>query len=158
MHIFLNKRMFGSQNHICHTESRIGARCKDGQLFTGELKIEFSTFRTANPVNLLRFNTINKIEICQIINQSVGIFCDGNHPLFFVFAHNLSPATFTTPVDNLFVCKTDFTTRTPVNGNFIFIGKTVLVKLKKHPLCPFVIFGRRCINYAVPVKGKTKRF
>ena len=114
--------------------------------------------RTSNPVYLLRLNSVNKINVFQIINQAVGIFCNGNHPLFFVFAYHFGPAAFATPVDDFFVCQADFTGRTPVDCNFRFVGQPLFIKFQEHPLRPFVIFRVAGIEASVPVERKTDGF
>ena len=166
VHQFFNIGMFRRQNHIGNTKSRIRARGENRQLaaaqirsvFPGQAKIKFGSFRTADPVDLRAFNPVNKIQVFQIINQAVGIFGNRNHPLFFVFAHDLGAAAFAAAVDNLFVSQTHLAGRAPVNRNFVFIGQPLFKELDKHPLGPFVICRGRSINAAVPVKTESQRF
>ena len=158
-------RMLRSQNHIGHAKSGIRTGRKYGQFFTGQFgavavgqsEIELCPFRTSDPVNLLRFNPVNKIQVLQIVNQTVGIFGNRHHPLLFVLAYNLRSATLATAVDNFFVCQPYFAARTPVNGHFVFIGQTLFKQFDKHPLRPFVIFRITGGNATVPVKTETDR-
>ena len=149
--------MFRRQNHIGHAESRIGTGRKDRQLFIAEFKIKLSAFGTSDPVNLLRLDSLDKINVIQIFNQPVGIFGDCNHPLFFVFADDFGAAAFAAAVDDFFVSQAGFAVRTPVNGDFIFISQPFFKEFYKHPLRPFIIFGLGRINAAIPVKTKTDR-
>ena len=154
------------QNHIGNAESRIRTGRENGQLFVtqrravivGQAEVKLGAFRTADPVNLLRFDAVNKIQPVQIVDQTVGVFGNRNHPLFFVFAHHLRAAALAAAVDNLFVGQADLAGRAPVDGNFVFIGQSLFKELDEHPLCPLEIFRRRGVNTSVPVKTEAKRF
>ena len=155
--------MLRRHNHISHAKCRIRTRCKHlhlfvqcGSVFPTQLKIEFSTLRTSNPIDLLRLNSINKVKVVQIINQSVGIFGNRHHPLLFVFAHHLRSAAFATAINHFFVSQAHFARRAPVNGDFIFISQPFFKQLNKHPLRPLIILRVASRYTSVPVKAKAE--
>ena len=158
--------MLRRQNHIGNAESCVRTGRENGQLFVAQrraiivsqAKVKLGTFRAADPVNLLRLDAVNKIQPVQIINQTIGVFGNRNHPLFFVFAYHLCAAALAAAIYNFLVSQTCLTGRAPVDGNFVFIGQSLFKELDEHPLRPLEIFRRRGIDTPIPVKTETERF
>ncbi len=158
IHVFPHKLMLRRQNHISYAESGIWPRRKHSQFVIAEFKVKLGAFRTTDPVNLLRLDAVDKIQIVQIVNQAVGVFGNRDHPLFFILAYDLRAAAFATAVDNFFVGQADFAGRTPVDGYFVFVGQTFFEEFDKHPLRPFVIFRIAGADTSVPIETKAERF
>ena len=119
--------MLRRDNHICNAIHRI--RTSGINLYCVACcgsKFGLYTCGTANPVSLLCFYTFRIVYQIQIINQTLCILCNFQHPLRFCLTHNLTSAAFTTTVYYLFICKHTLARSTPVYSHFFFISKTVL--------------------------------
>ena len=158
--------MLRCQHHVSDAESGVRPGGENRQFsvrqrisfLVGQTEIQLGTFRTADPVDLLRLDPVDEIQFVQVFNQSIGIFGNRNHPLFFVLAHHFGTAALAAAVDHFFVGQSHFAGRTPVDGNLVLIGQTFFKKLDKHPLRPFVIFRITGGYAAVPVKAEADRF
>ena len=122
--------MFRRHNGICSTEQGISTGCKNFKLIAqSSFKEKLCAVRSAYPVSLLSFYSINKIKIIKTVKQTIRILCYFKHPLAFIFMNNFTSATLTNAVYYLFICKNAFAGSTPVYRHFFFICKTVFKKL-----------------------------
>ena len=144
--------------HICSTVECVGTGGINRKCIACCcLKINLGTRTSANPVFLLSLYTVGIINKVKVIDKSVGILGDFEHPLRLYFVNNFTSAAFANTVYNLFVCKYAFTGSTPVYIHFFFIGKAVFEELNKNPLSPLVIIRVSCIYLSAPVKGNAER-
>ena len=111
-HIFVLR----CQHHVSDAESGVRPGGENRQFsvrqrisfLVGQTEIQLGTFRTADPVDLLRLDPVDEIQFVQIFNQSIGIFGNGDHPLFFVLAHHFGAAALAAAVDHFFVGQSHF--------------------------------------------------
>ena len=102
------KSMLGSDDHISSTEKRIGTCCINGKLIArARLKINFGSVASADPIYLLRFDTLNKIEILEVVDKAVGISRYFKHPLALYLVDDFTSAALANAVYDLLVCKND---------------------------------------------------
>ena len=131
--------MLRRHNHIGYTEHRIRTRSIDPHLAVRYFKIHFRAFAAANPVLLLRLDSLDIIQSVQIIDQSLRILGDRKHPLRLHPALNFAAAPLTYAADHFLIGQTNLTGGTPVDGHLLLIGQSVLKELQKDPLGPFIV-------------------
>ena len=154
---FFNHGMLRGNHHISRAEQGIRPGGVHGQLIAqGGVKIHLCTGRTADPVFLLRLDTVRIIHQIQIIDQALSILGDLQHPLGFHLSHHFAAAALANAVDHLFVGQHAFAGGAPVYGSLFFIRQAVLKQLQKDPLCPFIIAGIRGVDLTAPVKGNAE--
>ena len=95
----------------------------------------------------------DRIQIVQIVDQTVGIFGNAQHPLGLLLADDRAAAALTHTFHHFFVGQNAFTAGAPVDGHGSFIGQAVLVKLQENPLGPFVVAGVGGVHHTVPIEG-----
>ena len=108
--------MLRRQHHVGYAESGVRPGGENRQfsvrqrisLFVGQTEIQLGTFRTADPVDLLRLDPVDEIQFVQIFDQTVGVFGNGNHPLFFVLTHHFGTTALAAAVDHFFVGQSHF--------------------------------------------------
>ena len=71
----------------------------------------------ADPVALLNLYALNVINIIQIVDKALGIFCNSQHPLAFFLADDFAAAALANAVDDLFVSKDALAGGAPVDGH-----------------------------------------
>ena len=146
--------MLRRHDHIGHAEESIAAGCVHGELIAvGGCEIHLGPFAAADPVALLDLHTIDEIQIVQIVDQTVGIFGNAQHPLGLLLADDRAAAALTHTFHHFFVGQNAFTAGAPVDGHGSFIGQAVLVKLQENPLGPFVVAGVGGVHHTVPIEG-----
>ncbi len=157
---FRYQRVLRCQNHVGGAEKSVGSGGKNMNCLikSRKRKSHLRPFGTADPVDLLGLDLLQKIHLLQIVNQPVGIGSNFQHPLFNIPLFHFPAAAFTAPFHNFFVGQTDFAREAPVNGHFGLIGQTLLKKLNKDPLGPAVIIRVRGGEYTLPIKGKAQGF
>ena len=67
-------------------------------------------------------------------------------------------SALTAAVDDLLIGKHGSESRTPVDRNFIKVGKSFFVELHKNPLSPFVIVDIGGVDLTIPVVAETEGF
>ena len=155
---FFNQLMFRRHNHICCAEQRIRTRgIYPNDIACLSCKKHFCTSRASDPVFLLGIDTLNKIQIIQIIYQALRIFCDFQHPLAFNLVNNLAAAAFANTVDNFFICQNAFAGSAPVDRHFLFVCQSLFKQLQKDPLRPFIIRRIGGVDLTAPVERKAQR-
>ena len=153
-----DKRMLRRNYHICSTVECVGSGGIDCQsIACGCGKVNLCACASANPVSLLSLNSVGIINQIKVVNKSVGILGDFEHPLRFNSVNNLAAAALAHAVDNFLVSENALTRGTPVNVHFLLIGKSVLKELNKNPLSPLVVVGICGVDLSAPVKGDTER-
>ena len=130
---------------------RAGGVYSDLLVFSFNREFNFCTIGFTDPVTLHLFNFFRPVQFVQIIQQTVCIFCDTQHPLTQIFLSYFRTTTFTFSVDNFFICQTCFTGWTPVDREFFFVSQTFFKHLYKDPLGPFVELRICGVYFAIPV-------
>ena len=148
----------------CHNAVRcpkqgIAACCKHGEFLLCILDFEhdIGTLGFSNPVDLHFLGGGRPVAQLKILQQTFCIFCDFQYPLAHRLADNRETSTLTLAVDDLFIGKHGSQLRTPVDRNFIHIGKSLVIQLQKNPLCPLVVAWIRRGYFTIPVIGKAQR-
>ena len=103
-------------------------------------KIHFCAIASADPVRLHLLDLFGPVQLVQIVQKSVCISSDFQHPLLQILLGHFRAAALTLAIYHFFVCKARFTGRTPVDRHFLLIGETFLKHLYKDPLRPFKEF------------------
>ena len=153
--------MLRGNDGIRHTEERVNAGCVNGDIVFGiGLEGHFRAGRAADPVFLLSLDTLNIIQTfeIEIVDQTVGIFRDAQHPLALFLADNRRAAALTHTLNDLFVGKYTLAAGAPVDGHRGLISKAVLVHLQEDPLRPAVIIRVGCVDDALPVETVAEHF
>ena len=127
---FIYKRVLGRHYHIGNAEKRIGAGGEHLEriAYIGG-KFNLSAVGAANPVALLRFYAVYKVNLVKPFKQLFGIIGNFKHPLAFFLVNNLAAAALAVAVYNLFICKHTLAGGAPVDRHFLFIGKPFFIKL-----------------------------
>ena len=151
---FFQDRMLRRKHHIGHAVKRIGTCGVNCDLIAvGDFERHFHTGGAADPVLLLNLYTFNIVQVVQVIDESVGILGDAQHPLALFLADHFAAAALADAVDDLFIGKADFAAGAPVDGHGRLVCETVLVHLQEDPLRPLVVVGVGGIHATVPVKA-----
>ena len=147
------QRMFRSQNHEGCAIKGIRSGGINGDLLLSSIhrEIHFRAVRLADPVGLHLLYLLRPVQFVQIIQQTVCIFGDLQHPLTQIFLGYLGAAALTFSVDHFFVGQSGFTGRTPVNGELLFIGQSLFKHFDKNPLGPFIEIRICGVHFHIPV-------
>ena len=94
------------------------------------------------PMNLINFNEI------KIVDKSLCICCNLEHPLALFASYDFAAASFTNAVYNFFVCENALTACTPVNSHLGLVSKTLLEELEENPLSPLVVAFVCCVDFS----------
>ena len=153
----LNHRMLRRDNHVGCAEQRV----RTGSIYRQRiafrcLEIYFRARRTADPVFLLGLDALDIVNIVQIINQTLCVFGNLEHPLALILADNLAAAALANAVDNFFIRQYTLTAGAPVDCHFLLVCQSLLEQLQENPLCPLVVARVRGVDFTVPVKGQTQ--
>ena len=105
-----NKRMLGRNNHICSAVKCVGSCCVDCKsVACCGCKIYLSACTSADPVFLLSLYALGIIYKVKIIDKSVGVLGDFEHPLALYLVNYLASAAFANAVYNFLIGKNALT-------------------------------------------------
>ena len=153
---FFDHRMLGRDNYVAHAEQRIGARRKYRYLLRAVgpdyLEVDLAADGLTYPVALHRLGLFGPIEPVQPVQQFFRIVGYLKEPLRQLLVHDLGLAPLALAVDDLLVGDNGLTRRTVIDGRFLLIRESVLVKLQKQPLRPLVVIGRARAELVRPVE------
>ena len=151
--------MLGRDDHVGHAEERVGARGEHGDV-VGSVGLEgdLAARGAADPVLLLDLDALDEIEIVQIVDQTVGILGDAQHPLALFLADDGRAAALAHAFDDFLVGKTDLAAGAPVDGHGSLVGHAVLEQLQEDPLRPLVVLRIGRVHDAVPVEAVAEHF
>ncbi len=148
--------MLRGKHHIGRAVQCVGTRGVNGQLVPRRsAEVHLGAGGTADPVFLLHLDALRIIHKIQVVDQTLRVVRNLQHPLRFYPAHDLAAAALADTVDDLFVRKHALAGSTPVDGHFLLVREPVLEKLQKDPLRPFVIIRVRRVDLARPVERQT---
>lgn len=105
----------------------------------------------SDPVCLHFLYFLRPVKLIQIIQKTLCVLGDLEHPLTEVLLRHFRTAALTFSIDNLFVRQPGFTGRAPVDRELLFVSESCLKHLYKDPLGPFVKIRIRCVDLSVPV-------
>ena len=150
----LEEGMLRGQDHIGGAEEGIAAGGVDHQIVAGGgLEGDLSADAAADPVALLDLDALDKVHIVQIVDQTLGILGDGQHPLALLLADDGGAAALANAVDHLFIGQHAFAAGAPVDGHGGLVGQAMLEHLQEDPLGPLVVVGVGGVHAAVPVEA-----
>ena len=89
-------------------------------------EVYLCTVGFADPVSLHLLYLLRPVQLVQIIQQTVCICGDLQHPLTQILLGNRGAAALAAAVDNFLVCQTGLTGRTPVDGELLLISQALL--------------------------------
>ena len=154
VHPLLHQLMLGRQHHVGRAEQRIGAGGKNQNVVAqGRLEGDFRAVAAADPVDLLSLDPVDVIQPLQLIDESVGILGDTQHPLTLFLADNRSTAALANTLHHFLVGQNALAAGTPVNRHLRLIGQALLVHLQENPLGPLEILGICGIDLTIPVEA-----
>src|SRR5947209_7955127 len=97
--------MLGRKYDIGHPKERICARRKHFYFFVTVFyrKSNFTSLTSPNPILLRFFDCVWPIKSIEVIDQTVGVFCNAKHPLWLLTLNYFSTTAFTFSIDHLFI-------------------------------------------------------
>ena len=149
----LHHGMLRCQHQECGAVQGVRSGRKYGQLLIGILdaEIHLCAVGAADPLGLHLLYLLRPVQLVQIIQKTIRIGRDLQHPLTQVLLRHRRTAALTLAVHYLLIGETGLTAGAPVDGEFLLIGKTLLEHLHKNPLGPLVELRIRGIQLHIPV-------
>ncbi len=149
--------MLGRDNGVAHAEKRIGAGGINGDIVIGiGLEGDLCAVGAAYPVLLLGLDALDKVKLVEIVDKTVGVLGDAEHPLALLLADNVSAAALALALYDLLVCEDALAARAPVDGHSGLVGEIVLEKLEEYPLGPLVVGGVGGVDNAIPIEAEAE--
>ena len=157
VHPLFDVGVLRADDHIGAAEQRVGAGGVDGQRIAGGGgEVDLGTMAAADPVALLGLDALDVVHVVQVIDQTIGIGRDLEHPLALDLLDHGAAAALADAVDHFLVGQHDLAAGAVVDGGLLLVGKAFLVELQEDPLGPLVVFGVGGIDLPVPVKGQAQ--
>ncbi len=154
-----DQRMLRCNHHIGGTKQRVRTGGIDPELAAaGYPEVHLCSGGPPDPVSLLQLHPLYIIHILQSIQKLFRIIGDLQHPLVLYPADHFPAAALAHAIDDLFIGKADLAGSAPVDCCFFLIRQAPFKQLQENPLCPFIVFRIRGIDFPGPVKGKAQRF
>jgi hypothetical protein len=97
---------------------------------------DLRSLRSTDPVSLHRLDALGPVQFVQILQQTVSISSDLQHPLTHKAALDGFTRFHILAVLDLFVGQNRALRRAPVDGHLRLIGKAALVEFQEDPLRP----------------------
>ena len=155
----LQQRMLRRNDHIGRTEKGIGTGGVDGDIVAHiGLKGDLRTGRATDPVLLLDLHALDEIQIVQVINETVGILGNAEHPLALFLADHLAAAALAHALHHFLVGQDALAAGAPVHRHGGLVGQAVLEHLQEDPLGPLIILGVGGVYAAVPIEAVAQHF
>ena len=157
---FRDNRMLWSDHHKGSTKQSVWTSGKDGQSFFVilNLKGDFGTFGTTNPVFLGGLDFFWPFDVVDIFEKFISIGSNLEEPLLHLFLFYFVATAPAFAVFDLFVREHSLVDWAPPLVGFLLVGETFFVKLKEAPLSPLVIFWVGSIDFAIPVDSIAEPF
>src|ERR671918_2892899 len=100
--------MLGSEHHVSGPIKRVRAGGEDANFVTGVTdpgysKIDLRAFAFPNPILLEQFDRFRPSKPIELVDQSLRICGDAQHPLPHRSSNDRKAADLAFPVDNFFV-------------------------------------------------------
>ena len=150
----LEHRVLGRNDRVGHAEEGIDARGVNGDVIAGVgLEGDLRAGRAADPVALLGLDALNVVDLVKIVDQTVGILRDAQHPLALFLADNGRAAALAHTFNDLFIGKHALAARAPVDRHRGLVGKVMLEHLQENPLRPLVVARVGRVHHAIQVEA-----
>ena len=105
----------------------------------------------SDPVGLHLFNLFRPVQLVQIIQKTLCIFGDAEHPLTKVFLGNRGAAALAAAVYYFLVGQSGLTGGAPVDRELFLIGQAFFEHLNENPLGPFIKIRICGVHFHIPV-------
>ena len=115
-----------------------------------------SALAAAYPVLLLYLYALYIVQIVKIVYEPLCVLRDLEHPLAAHLLNDYAAAALTHAVHHLLVGQAHLAGGAEVYGYLSLVRETLLEKLQKYPLGPFVVVGIRGVYLAAPVKAEAQ--
>ena len=150
---FLCQSVLGSQNHEGSAVEGVGTGGIDGNHVVGtvNLEVDLGTIALSDPVRLHLLNLLRPLQLIQIIQKTICVIGNSQHPLFQVLLGHVGAAPLTLAVDHFLIGQSGLAGGTPVDGHLLLIGQALLEHLYKNPLGPLVELRIRGVYFHIPV-------
>ena len=157
---FRDNRMLWSDHHKGSTKQSVWTSSKDGQSFFVilNLKGDFSTFGTTNPILLGGLDFFWPFNMINIFKQLIGIGRNLEEPLFHLFLFDFVATAPAFTIFDLLVREHSLVDWAPPLVGFLLIGEAFFVKLEEAPLSPLIILRIRGVDFTVPVDSVAEAF
>ena len=150
----LQHGVLGRDDHVSRTEQGVGTGGVHRHLVAHVgLERHLGAGRAADPVALLDLHALDEIHVLQIVDETLGVGGDLQHPLALLLADDFAAAALTHAVDHFLVGQHALAAGAPVHRHGGLIGQTVLEHLQEYPLGPLVVVGVGGVHAAIPVKA-----
>ena len=150
-------RVFRRHNHVGSAKEGIGTGGIDEQLIAaGGIKFNLGAGGAADPVDLGGLNTLQIVDIGEVINEALGVGGNLQHPLALYLVDDLAAAALAHTVDHLLIGQHALAAGAPVDGHLLFVGQAFFEKLEEDPLGPLVVAGIGGIDLPVPIEGEAE--
>ena len=151
--------MLRCHNHEGYAEKRIAARCIDLELLigAGNLEIDESAGGAADPVDLLLFDIIRKIDKIESVEKFICIIGNLQIPYILRELDDVAVADIALASLGVLIRKDNLAGWTVIDERLGPEYESVLKELEEDPLGPFIIFRIAGADLAVPVEGESDR-
>ena len=139
--VFVEDRMLRRHYHKRHAEKRVGPRRVYRKFFVGSVegKIDESSARFADPVDLLRLDVGGIVDVLETLEKLVCVFGYAEIPDVLRFLNDVTLADIALAALTVLVGKNDLAARAVVDERLVAENETVLEHLQEDPLRPFVV-------------------
>ncbi len=149
----LHHGMLRCQHKEGSTMQSVRSGCKHGQLLIRILdtEVHLCAVGAADPLGLHLLYLLRPVQLVQIIQKTIRIGCDLQHPLTQVLLGHRRAAALTLTVHYLLIGETGLAAGAPIDREFLLIGKSLLEHLHENPLGPLVELRICGIQLHIPV-------
>ena len=142
------------EDHIGGTKEGVRPGGVDQHVVSrGGMEIDLGACGAADPVLLLGLHALDIVQIVDIVDQTLGVLGDGQHPLALFLPDHLAAAALADTLHHLFVGQDALAAGAPVHGHGGLVGQALFEHLQEDPLGPLVVLGIGGVDYTVPVKA-----
>ena len=146
--------MLRGEDHVGRAEEGVGAGGVDHQIIAlGGVKGHLCAGGAADPVLLLGLHALDEVHLVQVVDETLGILGDLQHPLALFLPDDFRAAALADAVDHFLVGQHALAGGAPVHGHRGLVGQALLEQLEEDPLGPLVVAGVGGVHDAVPVEG-----
>ena len=147
------KGMLRGKDHEGRAVQGVGSGGVDRDLLIAAVhrEIHLCAVGLADPVGLHLLDLLGPVEGIQIVQETVRILRDAQHPLAEVLLGHLGTAALAAAVHDLFVGQAGLAGRAPVDREFLLVGKAFLEHLDEDPLGPLIESRIGRVDLSVPV-------
>src|SRR6266404_5006799 len=124
--------MFRREHEVSPSVKRVWSRGKDtnswerghlARVPIRNLKVDFGAFASSDPISLEQFDSFRPVESFELVDQSLRIGRDAQHPLPHWPAHNWKSADLALAIDHLFIGQDGAQFGAPIHWHICHIGQ-----------------------------------